>query len=78
MPHPRTRRVLAAWYALDTSGEGAPWRDAVGVLVWGLPPDQRPVAERVLLGALAEVYRAAGLEPPAWTGSGGDGTAIAT
>jgi hypothetical protein len=74
MPHPRIRRVLAAWYALDTAGEGAPWRDAVDVLVWGLPRDQQPVGERVLLNALAEVYRTGGLEPPAWTRGRRDGT----
>jgi hypothetical protein len=75
MPHARTRRVLAAWYALDTAGEGAPWRDAVDVLVSGLPRDQQPVGERVLLAALAGVYNAAGLDPPAWTGGAEDGTA---
>jgi hypothetical protein len=74
MPHPRIRRVLVAWYAFDTSGEGAPWRDAVDVLVWGLPLDQQPVAERVLLDALAGVYHASSLEPPAWARRGRDGT----
>lgn len=56
----------------DTAGEAAPGCDAVDVLVWGFPLDQQAVGERVLLEKLAEIYRAAGLEPPAWTGSGGD------
>jgi hypothetical protein len=61
----------------DTAGEGAPGSEAVDVLVWGLPVDQQSVGERVLLDKLAEVYRAAGVEPPAWMGGGGDGTAPA-
>jgi hypothetical protein len=59
----------------DTAGEGAPGSEAaVDVLVWGLPVDQQAVGERVLLEALAEVYRAGGLEPPAWTRGRRDGT----
>ena len=56
---------------VDTADEGAARCDAVDVLVWGLPLDQQPVGERVFLDKLAEVYRASGVEPPAWTGTGG-------
>jgi hypothetical protein len=62
---------------VDAAGEGAPGCAAVDVLVWGLPLDQQPAGERVLLDKLGEVYRASGVAPPAWTGSGGDGTAPA-
>jgi hypothetical protein len=70
MPHPRIRRLMVEWYARDTAGEGAPWREAVDALLSGLPADRQPEGKRVVLDAVERVYRAAGIEPPAWTQGG--------
>ena len=72
-PHARIQRVLYEWYSREVPYDGAmptAVTDALAVLVANLPPMYDDIGRRVVLGALAGVHRAAGLDPPPWTRDG--------
>jgi hypothetical protein len=72
LPHKRIASRLEEWYA-SRPGAEAPQAfgvsEALDMLGAGLPPSLRPVAQHVLYGAVAGLYRSAGLSPPTWTGA---------
>jgi hypothetical protein len=63
-PHPRVRRAVGLLYL---AGRSDPVDDAVACILGGLPDEAQAGARRALLDAVADVYRSAGAEPPAWT-----------
>lgn len=67
MPHPRIRRLILAWYAHDMDAASRAAEDALGKLLSFLPSGHHPQAATRLLRCVEEVYRDAGVDPPAWT-----------
>ncbi len=66
MPHPRVRRKLAAWYEREIGGAGEAVRDALLVILAGLPVEKQSDALAGLRDAVAGLYRSAGFRPPMW------------
>lgn len=66
MPRPRIRMKLAT-HSLQGAGAGRAVEGVLAVLLSGMPESRVEQARRGLLGAVADVYRSAGVEPPPWT-----------
>ena len=71
-PMDATLRKAERWYALHGRIAASPAPPAayalLMVLLHDLPPRRRPQALRRMLGAVEEVHRTAGAEPPDWIG----------
>lgn len=67
MPHPRVRRLLGLYYMRHMGRSAiAPQREALDLLVSGLPDAYRDVTVRDVLGILSLAHVASGGQRPTW------------